>query len=163
MLHKLSQEQAAAEIETWLLAPNKNYRDTLPWLASLGPKDYEVYLDFVATSAELPKDKLDKEVVHWRRLLNGELAPNSVNTYPVQQASPWALPVPVANPYALQPYRCPYCGSPRPPVHSSHVSSLGWIVFTLLLVTTCVLAPLGLLIRERHSSCPSCRAPLRLR
>jgi len=163
MLVRSSVEEALAKLETWITAPSGNYRDTLPWLAVIPAKDYELYLQFVSSIAEMESKTLDKEVAHWRRLLDGKQPAPPINTMPSAPANAWGL-VPYHAPNApLAPYRCPYCGSGRPPVPRSHVSGAGWFVFTVLLLTTCVLAPFGFLIRTRYRECPSCRGRLRLR
>jgi hypothetical protein len=53
-------------------------------------------------------------------------------------------------------YRCPYCKTTTPPVFRSQVSVVGWIVFVILLVTTCILCFIGLLIKEDVRVCPEC-------
>lgn len=59
-------------------------------------------------------------------------------------------------------YSCPYCGTTHPPTWKSEVSQLGWIVFVILLMTTCFLCFIGLFIRDRFRVCSNanCRARL---
>lgn len=65
---------------------------------------------------------------------------------------------PVTNP---QPgFRCPYCQSTRPPSWKSEVSQIGWIVFAILLVTTCVCCWVGLFIRDKYRVCSQCNIRL---
>jgi DNA-directed RNA polymerase subunit RPC12/RpoP len=55
---------------------------------------------------------------------------------------------------------CPYCRSTRPPKLRSKVSTVGWVIFTVLLLTTCVLSPIGLLVREYYRIWSQCKIPL---
>lgn len=55
---------------------------------------------------------------------------------------------------------CPYCHSVRPPIWKSEVSQIGWIIFAVLLVTTCVFCFIGLFIRDRYRICSQCRIRL---
>ena len=57
-------------------------------------------------------------------------------------------------------FRCPYCGTNQPPVWRSEVSQLGWVVFAILLVTTCVFCFVGLFMRNRYRVCSQCRVRL---
>ena len=54
------------------------------------------------------------------------------------------------------PYSCPYCQTHAPPIWKSEVSQIGWIVFVILLLTTCVFCFAGLLIRDRYRVCSQC-------
>jgi hypothetical protein len=56
-------------------------------------------------------------------------------------------------------WRCGSCGFVGMPAHSSSVSTVGWVVFAFLLICTCLLAPVGLLIREERTWCPHCLKP----
>ena len=58
------------------------------------------------------------------------------------------------------PYSCPYCQTHAPPIWKSEVSQIGWIVFAILLVTTCVFCFAGLLIRDRYRVCSQCKMRL---
>lgn len=57
-------------------------------------------------------------------------------------------------------FRCPYCGTTHPPVWRSEVSQLGWVIFAILLVTTCVFCFVGLFVRNRYRVCSQCRVRL---
>jgi DNA-directed RNA polymerase subunit RPC12/RpoP len=55
-------------------------------------------------------------------------------------------------------FRCPYCGSDAPPSRRSQVSTVGWVLFIILLLGLCT-APfcwIGLLIREDYRVCGDC-------
>ncbi len=70
----------------------------------------------------------------------------------------------VASPYAAPArqtgFCCPYCQTTRPPIWKSEVSQIGWIVFAILLMTTCVFCFVGLFIRDRYRICSQCRIRL---
>lgn len=53
-------------------------------------------------------------------------------------------------------YRCPFCGTRRPPVIRQQISQTGWIVFVLLLIFTVCLCWIGLLIKEDVRTCSEC-------
>lgn len=53
-------------------------------------------------------------------------------------------------------YRCRHCMSHFPPKHDRRISTAGWIVFAVLLVTFFPLFWIGLLIKEDVCICPSC-------
>ncbi len=55
-------------------------------------------------------------------------------------------------------YRCPRCGTSFHPVIDRRVSTAGWIVFSVLLVTTLIFFWIGLLIKEDAAICPVCRS-----
>ena len=75
-------------------------------------------------------------------------------TYP---SSPSGANLPqVANVPGAVPYSCPYCQTHAPPIWKSEVSQIGWIVFVILLLTTCVFCFAGLLIRDRYRVCSQC-------
>lgn len=57
-------------------------------------------------------------------------------------------------------FTCPYCGTHSPPQWKSEVSTIGWIVFAILLVTTCVFCFVGLFIRDKYRVCSKCRIRL---
>ncbi len=57
-------------------------------------------------------------------------------------------------------YACPYCGTNSPPIWKSEVSTIGWIVFAVLLVTTCIFCWVGLFIRDQYRVCSRCRVRL---
>ena len=56
--------------------------------------------------------------------------------------------------------RCPYCQTKRPPTWKSEVSQVGWIVFAILLITTCVFCFVGLFIRDKYRICSQCKIRL---
>jgi hypothetical protein len=53
-------------------------------------------------------------------------------------------------------FRCPYCGCREYPLRIRRISTAGWIVAVILLVTTGCLFWIGLLIKEERSTCPNC-------
>ena len=53
-------------------------------------------------------------------------------------------------------YRCPHCMSQFLPKTDRRISTAGWIVFAVLLVTFFPLFWVGLLIKEDVHVCPSC-------
>jgi len=57
-------------------------------------------------------------------------------------------------------FACPYCQSRQPPIWKSEVSTVGWIVGVILLLTTCFFFWVGLLIRDKYSICSSCKSRL---
>ena len=76
----------------------------------------------------------------------------------INQANPYHTPVAPAVGQAR--FSCPYCDSRRPPIWKSEVSQLGWIVFVILLMTTCFLCFIGLFIRDQYRVCADCKARL---
>ncbi len=66
--------------------------------------------------------------------------------------------VPKSQPQAG--FCCPYCQTTRPPKWKSEVSQVGWIVFAILLVTTCVFCFVGLFIRDKYRVCSQCKIRL---
>lgn len=73
--------------------------------------------------------------------------------------SAYALPMEAARVAPIG-FCCPFCRSTRPPKLRSKVSTLGWMIFTALLLTTCVLSPIGLMVRENYRICPQCKITL---
>jgi hypothetical protein len=59
-------------------------------------------------------------------------------------------------------FECPFCGSIAVPVSKSRVSTVGWIVFIILLCSLLgiILCWLGLLIREDYRECRDCGSRL---
>ena len=53
-------------------------------------------------------------------------------------------------------YRCPRCASQIMPKIVRRISTAGWIVFAVLLVTTGIFFWIGLLIKEEVRMCPVC-------
>lgn len=61
------------------------------------------------------------------------------------------------KPYgAMQTRGCPRCGSPIAPRIEEKISTAGWIVFAVLLVTFFPLFWIGFLIKEQVAVCPMC-------
>ena len=58
----------------------------------------------------------------------------------------------------MVPIYCSSCWRWGYPAFRSQTSTLGWIVFTVLLLTTCVGAPLGFLFKRHTSHCRHCWA-----
>ena len=86
-----------------------------------------------------------------------------------QQPAKFDAPPQPANPYVYnglsggltgQSFACPYCQTTNPPIWKSEVSTVGWIVFAVLLVTTCVFCFVGLFIKNRYRVCSNCRVRL---
>jgi len=55
-------------------------------------------------------------------------------------------------------YRCPRCGSTFFPVTERRISTAGWVVFSVLLITTVIFFWIGLLLKENVMVCPACRS-----
>lgn len=53
-------------------------------------------------------------------------------------------------------FECPYCGCTDYPERVTKISTAGWIVAVILLVTTCVFFFIGLMITETKSHCRNC-------
>lgn len=60
----------------------------------------------------------------------------------------------------MTPILCPYCAHYGPPAFGSETSPLGWVVAVLLLLTTCIGAPLGLLMTRTFPKCARCHMRL---
>ena len=73
--------------------------------------------------------------------------------------SAYALPMKAARAAPIG-FCCPYCRSTKLPKLRSKVSTVGWVIFTVLLLTTCILSPIGLLVRENYRFCPQCKITL---
>lgn len=109
------------------------------------------------------------------KTLPPQSSPFSANTN-VPQASPPAPEIPAASakggmshaaasivpaPTIQQhAFACPYCQSKAPPHWKSEVSTVGWIVFAVLLVSTCVGCVVGLFIRDKFRVCSQCKIRL---
>lgn len=59
-------------------------------------------------------------------------------------------------PHPVQAYRCPRCFSQYPPRFERKISTAGWIVFSVLLITFFPLFWIGFLIKEDVRICPMC-------
>lgn len=57
-------------------------------------------------------------------------------------------------------FQCPYCQTSRPPRWKSEVSQTGWLVFVVLLLTTCFFCFIGLFIRDKYRECSKCKIRL---
>lgn len=55
-------------------------------------------------------------------------------------------------------WTCPYCGAQGTKGNTSKTSTAGWIVFFVLLFTTCIGAPLGFLLKDHHEFCRACNS-----
>jgi hypothetical protein len=55
-----------------------------------------------------------------------------------------------------QAYRCPRCFSQHLPRYEKKISTAGWIVFAVLLITFFPLFWIGFLIKEDVRICPMC-------
>jgi hypothetical protein len=53
-------------------------------------------------------------------------------------------------------FRCRYCGSTEVPVVKQKISTVGWIVFAVLLIFTIIFFWIGLLIKEEYRECFDC-------
>ena len=67
-----------------------------------------------------------------------------------------ATPAPPPNQFPGGRFQCPYCQSHHPPKMQSEVSTAGWVVFGVLLVTTCIFCWVGFLIRDKFRVCSHC-------
>ena len=105
-----------------------------------------------------------EDTAHWNS------SPKETNSTAVQ--TPYAAPAPSAanipSSQSIPPiyqgtspgFSCPYCQSRQPPITKSEVSTVGWIVGVILLLTTCFFCWIGLLIRDKFSVCSSCKSRL---
>lgn len=69
---------------------------------------------------------------------------------------------PTVAPPAFRPvgFQCPYCQTTRTPISRSEVSQVGWLVFVVLLITTCFGCVVGLFIRDNYRQCAQCKIRL---
>lgn len=96
-----------------------------------------------------------------RKTTPGVLNPAGQPYRPAALASPHAQPLaPYANQQLDANYRCPRCGSSYFPVIDRRISTAGWIVFSVLLVTTVIFFWVGLCLKENVMICPACRSKL---
>ncbi len=77
-------------------------------------------------------------------------------------AAPRAAPVYVAPQQQQQPisFKCPFCQSPYAPFVVQKVSTGGWIVFAVMVMSCFPLCWIGLLMKENTHICSSCGMPL---
>lgn len=54
-------------------------------------------------------------------------------------------------------FTCPWCGAHYPPIPVTKTSAAGWVVFWVLLLTTIILCPIGLAMKESYHICPNCK------
>ena len=57
-------------------------------------------------------------------------------------------------------FQCPYCQTTRTPTVRSEISQTGWLVFVILLLTTCFGCVIGLFIRDSYRECSQCKIRL---
>ncbi len=57
-------------------------------------------------------------------------------------------------------FQCPYCRTNVPPMIQQRISTGGWIVFAVLLVTCFPLCWIGLLMKENYQQCIQCGVKL---
>ena len=57
-------------------------------------------------------------------------------------------------------FQCPYCQTTRAPTVRSEISQIGWLVFAILLITTCFGCVIGLFIRDNYRECSQCKIRL---
>lgn len=83
-------------------------------------------------------------------------SPNQATTNPyIAPATPVA-----SAPQYHQSYSCPYCQTKIAPEWKSEVSTVGWIVFGVLLISTCFGCFIGLFIRDKYRICSQCKIRL---
>ena len=81
---------------------------------------------------------------------------------PPANRNPYSAPVlgPAIETPANAGFQCPYCQTTNPPKWKSEVSQTGWIMFAVLLVTTCVGCLVGLFVRDKYRVCSKCKIRL---
>lgn len=102
--------------------------------------------------------------------------PNPRKTQQINQVQPLInqMPAAASEPFQTQQlayqqpaqmisggYRCPRCASQLLPRIEKRISSAGWIVFTVLLITFFPLFWIGFLIKEDVKVCPVCNFKIR--
>lgn len=68
--------------------------------------------------------------------------------------TPWPAQSP--NQFPQGRFQCPYCQTHSPPKMQSEINTTGWVVFGVLLVTTCVFCWVGFFIRDNFRVCSKC-------
>ena len=53
-------------------------------------------------------------------------------------------------------FHCPFCGTGRPPLVNSQVSTGGWVLFVVLLLSCFPLCFIGLFLKDRFRECSGC-------
>ncbi len=83
------------------------------------------------------------------------------NYQPADLAGNYGEPLAPRPNFGVDPnYRCPRCGSSYHPVIERRISTAGWIVFSVLLITTIIFFWIGLLLKEDVAVCPVCRSKI---
>ena len=80
-------------------------------------------------------------------------SPGASSQFPPMVAPKPVGQMPSPGSYSAGSYSCPYCHTTSPPIWKSEVSTIGWIVFAILLCSTCFLCFIGLFIRDRYRVC----------
>lgn len=83
--------------------------------------------------------------------------PEPLNTSGVAQVVSQVMPL---NHGQAGRFVCPYCQTTKAPRWKSEVSQVGWIVFGVLFMTTCVFCFIGLFIRRSYQVCSHCKIRL---
>ncbi|CAN5722507.1 hypothetical protein BH24ACI2_BH24ACI2_16290 [soil metagenome] len=116
--------------------------------------------------------QIEKQRQHQPNPRNTTHLHNNLPNFPHQQQNPAP---PVRHPYGTNPdvaiqqnhyyhqpqmiaqaYRCPRCFSQHLPRYEKKISTAGWIVFAVLLITFFPLFWIGFLIKEDVRICPMC-------
>ena len=114
-----------------------------------------------------PAGVVDREAATLPPMPSSPSSSGSWENRPVAKPAP-LMPNPVSSQVPISggpspgvgTYACPYCGTHDPPIWKSEVSTIGWIVFAVLPVTTCVFCFVGLFIRDQYRVCSRCRVRL---
>lgn len=101
-----------------------------------------------------------EETAQWIGPETGGAAEPKPYSTPVVDSIPSSRSIPPIYQGAAPGFACPYCRSQQPPITKSEVSTVGWIVCVILLVTTCFFCWVGLLIRDKFAVCSSCKSRL---
>lgn len=138
--------------------PECNYRFTL---VESGEKPPE---ETIARKPEVPAASTaapQAEPSTRHRLTQADLQPTPARNQPTPppSAMPGAIPA-IYQGRAGGEWHCRYCSTRQAPMWKSEVSTIGWIVFAILLVTTCLLCWVGLLIRDKYQVCSVCKVRL---
>lgn len=100
-----------------------------------------------------PKPSKTKQINQVQPLMNQTALENE--PFKTQQLA-YQSPV-----HLISGYRCPRCASQLMPRIEKRISSAGWIVFTVLLITFFPLFWIGFLIKEDVRVCPVCNLKVR--
>jgi hypothetical protein len=84
-----------------------------------------------------------------------QFAPQQIPQVQPFQPQPQHLTYQTPRPL-MNTYHCTRCGSNHPPVMQRQISTAGWIVFAIILVTFFPLFWIGLLIKDNVMICPVC-------